>query len=104
MSQPFQPAFENTGSKKSELDIIVDGRVLKARKGQRIADALLSAGIQTFRTTRNGKPRGVFCGMGICHECCMVVDGIPNVRTCITEVQPGMRVNHQNDSSIGIEG
>jgi predicted molibdopterin-dependent oxidoreductase YjgC len=44
-----------------------------------------------FRHTRKyHESRGFFCGIGHCTDCIMEVDGIPNVRTCITPVQPGM--------------
>ncbi len=73
--------------------IEVDGRPIKAREGEPIAAALLANGIRVCRTTRRrGEPRGVFCGIGRCTDCVMTVDGIPNVRTCVTPVKPGMKV------------
>ena len=59
---------------------------------------LLAAGIRTFRHSPGGEPRGVFCGMGVCFECRMIVDGRPNVRTCMTPAHPGCRVERQADS------
>ena len=47
------------------------------------------------RTTRGGAPRGVFCGMGVCFDCLVVVDGIPNTRACVTWVREGMNVQRQ---------
>ena len=44
----------------------------------------------TCRVTRQGDPRGIFCGMGVCHDCVMLVDGVP-LRTCMTPVRDGMR-------------
>ncbi|MCP5053679.1 MAG: (2Fe-2S)-binding protein, partial [bacterium] len=38
------------------------------------------------------EPRGALCGMGICFECIVTVNGIPNTRSCMTEVEPGMTV------------
>jgi predicted molibdopterin-dependent oxidoreductase YjgC len=73
--------------------IEVDGRQVWAREGEPIAAALLAHGIRMCRTTRRrGEPRGVFCGIGHCTDCVMTVDGIPNVRTCITPVKAGMKV------------
>jgi len=74
----------------------VDGRAVTAAAGQTIAAALLAAGHRIARrTTRRGEPRGVFCGIGVCHDCRMVVDGQPNVRTCLTAVRAGMAVATQ---------
>jgi predicted molibdopterin-dependent oxidoreductase YjgC len=82
--------------KREEIDITLDGRVVKAFDGEPIAAALLAAGVTTFRrTTKTGEPRGYFCGIGLCTDCMMVVDGRPNVRTCITPVRKGMNVETQ---------
>ena len=42
-----------------------------------------------------GYPRGIFCGIGRCTDCVMTVDGQPNVRTCVTPVRAGMKVETQ---------
>lgn len=71
--------------------ITVDGRELQAVEGEPIAAALLAAGIRAMRKTpRLGEPRGIFCGIGRCTDCIMTVDGVPNVRTCVTPVKDGM--------------
>lgn len=61
--------------------IIVDGLALEGRDGQTIAGVLLGAGRRTWRTTA-GEDRGVFCGMGICQDCVLTVNGIEGVRAC----------------------
>jgi predicted molibdopterin-dependent oxidoreductase YjgC len=81
---------------KSMVDIYVDGKQIPAIQGEPIAAALLAAGIAIFRyTPRLHEPRGLFCGIGQCTDCMMIVDGIPNVRTCITPVVSGMRIETQ---------
>jgi predicted molibdopterin-dependent oxidoreductase YjgC len=81
---------------KKEISITVDGKAIKAIQGEPLASALIAAGIMTFRRTRIRKePRGYFCGIGLCTDCMMMVDGIPNVRTCITPVKEGMTVETQ---------
>ena len=77
-----------------------DGKKIEARRGQTIAEALLSNGIRTFRRTVNGISRGVYCNMGVCYECRMIVDGRPNVRACMTAATPGCKVATQNDAEI----
>lgn len=79
------------------VTIFINGRELKAREGEPIAAALLAAGIRVFRhTRRRHEPRGLFCGIGQCRDCVMKVDGVPNVRTCVTPVRDGMRVETQD--------
>lgn len=85
-----------------QIHITVDGRALKARVGEAIAAALLANGIRVFRTTsHSGEPRGPFCGVGRCPDCMMIVDGKQNVRTCITPVRAGMRIETQHGLSTG---
>jgi len=79
-----------------EIEIIFDGKKVKAFEGEMIASALVAAGVKTFRyTTRNNEPRGIFCAIGRCTDCVMEVDGVPNVRTCVTPVKSGMVINTQ---------
>lgn len=78
------------------VTIVVDGSALTAWEGESIAAALVAAGRRTSRSSpRRSEPRGYFCGMGVCHDCLMVVDGLPNVRTCMTTVRDGLRVETQ---------
>lgn len=75
------------------VKISVDGNLIDAYEGETIAAALLSAGIRTFRLSRKHKePRSLFCGMGICFECLVSVDGVHAVRACITPVADGIQV------------
>jgi D-hydroxyproline dehydrogenase subunit alpha len=76
----------------STFDIEVDGRLVPAEPGQTLAAALIGAGITVFRHTATGAPRGIFCGMGVCFDCLVMVDGLADQRACITPVRPGMRV------------
>lgn len=79
------------------LTFTCDGREVKARAGEMIAAALIANGITAFRrTNRFHSPRGIFCGIGQCNDCVMVVDGVPNVRTCVTPVRAGMKVETQD--------
>lgn len=78
------------------VTITVDGRAVPARAGEPIAAALLANGIRICRTMPgSGEPRGPFCAVGRCPDCMMTVDGELNVRTCITPVRDGMRVETQ---------
>src|SRR5439155_26405653 len=71
--------------------IVFEGRPIGCRPGDTVAAALLDAGELACRLTAAGDARGVFCGMGVCHECVVVVDGNP-ARSCMTAVRDGMTV------------
>jgi predicted molibdopterin-dependent oxidoreductase YjgC len=76
--------------------ILVDGEELTAYEGESIAVALLASGRRFTRwTARAGEPRGYFCGMGVCQDCLITVDGLPNVRACMTPVRDRLRVETQ---------
>ncbi len=75
------------------VTIHVDDRPVPALEGEPIAAALYAVGIRITRySCHSGEPRGPFCMIGRCTECSMTVDGVPNVRTCVTPVREGMRV------------
>lgn len=75
------------------VTIFVDGEPVPARLGQTVAAVLLARGRRVLRHTRHaGRPRGLFCGMGVCFDCVMVVDGLPGTRACTTRVEEGMQV------------
>ena len=60
--------------------------------GSMVAAAILESGVATFRRSVTGEPRGPLCGMGICFECRVRVDGVAHVRSCQTLCQNGMDV------------
>lgn len=73
--------------------ITVDGKQLVARRGEPILATLLAAGITvTHWTEKHQEPRGLFCGIGVCTDCLVTVNGIPNVRSCVTPVEDQMIV------------
>ena len=69
-----------------------DGAEIEALTGETIAAALAAADIVAVRQARSGAPRGPFCGMGVCFDCLVTVDGRPNQRACLTKVADGMDV------------
>lgn len=89
------------------VEITVDGKKLMAREGEKVLAALMSEGIIVNRyTVKRNEPRGLFCGIGQCTDCAMVVDGRPNVRTCMTPVKEGMVIETQHGlgTSQHVEG
>ncbi|UCM89707.1 (2Fe-2S)-binding protein [Streptomyces marincola] len=73
------------------LELTFDGTPLSARPGQSVGAALTEHGIRAWRGTREkGAPRGLFCGIGVCWDCLITVDGVPNQRACLVPVREGM--------------
>jgi predicted molibdopterin-dependent oxidoreductase YjgC len=90
-------------AKAKIVEIEVDGRRFSAREGEPVLSALLANGIRINRyTAKRHEPRGLFCGIGQCTDCAMVVNGHPNVRTCITPVEAGMIIKTQNGIEEGL--
>lgn len=79
-----------------QIELDCDGRLVIAYEGETVAAALLAEGTRTLRASAvRGEPRGLYCGIGVCFECVMVIDGRPNVRACQTPVRAGMKVETQ---------
>lgn len=79
-----------------------DGKPVAAREGQTVGAALLAAGIRSWRTTRfEHRPRGIFCGVGVCFDCLVVVNGEPGVRACLAPAREGDEVRTQRGDGRG---
>jgi predicted molibdopterin-dependent oxidoreductase YjgC len=85
-------------TKKGQLvSFTFDGKELTGFEGEPVAIALKAAGVMVHRyTKKEHEPRGIFCAIGRCTDCVMVVDGKANVRTCITPLTAGMKVETQD--------
>jgi predicted molibdopterin-dependent oxidoreductase YjgC len=81
------------------VTIALDGHPVVAYSGETVATVLIAEGHHATRTTAGGEPRGVFCGMGVCFDCLVVIDGVPNTRACMTFVAEGMDVRRQDGLS-----
>ncbi len=92
--------IEKGVERSDPFEIVVNGEKIPAYPGETIAAALLAAGKRTCRLTKTRKePRGIYCGMGICMGCSMVVNGKPNTLVCQTVATPNCQVQTQ----IGVE-
>jgi D-hydroxyproline dehydrogenase subunit gamma len=82
------------------VTVTVDGRPTSAYLGESVAAVLIAGGDLSTRTTVDGEPRGLFCGMGVCFDCLVIVDGVPGTRACVTWVRDGMRIAHQHGHGV----
>jgi len=74
-----------------------DNKPVEGYEGEPIAAALKAEGLMVHRyTQKKHEPRGMFCAIGRCTDCVMVVDGEPNIRTCVTPLKEGMVVQTQD--------
>jgi succinate dehydrogenase/fumarate reductase-like Fe-S protein len=76
--------------------IMLDSEPVEAYEGETVAAVLLARGEIATRTTPRGEPRGFFCGMGVCFDCLMIIDGVPNTRACMTWVRDGLDARRQD--------
>lgn len=89
----FKPATPLTVSPVDTIEIVVNGEPMQVPRHHTLAAALLASDIHTFRHTPvAGQPRGPLCMMGVCFDCLVEVDGVPNQQACMREVEPGMHV------------
>ena len=74
------------------MRVTVNGRPVDVDDAAMVSAAIAIAGVTTFRRSVTGEPRGPLCGMGICFECRVTVDGRPHVRSCQLPCRPGMEI------------
>ena len=77
----------------NQISFTFNGRLFTGIPGQSIAAALLTQGVRELRKTRfDEKPRSIFCGIGVCFDCVVIVDEIANQRACLIEITEGMSI------------
>ena len=77
-------------SRGEPLTIEVDGESVPCLAGETIAVAILT--LRGWIGRDAIRRRGLMCGIGVCFECVVAVDGVPGTRACMTLVRDGMRV------------
>ncbi len=83
-------------SRGTPFTFLFDGQPVRAYPGETVGTALLAAGRLRLRSTRfAGQPRGLFCGIGVCYDCVVAVDGRANQRACLLPACPGLNVAGQ---------
>jgi len=92
-NQLFRPL---TSAEGGTVTVEFNGEPLQVPAGRTVAAALLGAGVSRFRSTPvSGAPRAPYCMMGVCFECLVEIDGVPNRQSCLVEVKEGMKLRTQ---------
>ncbi len=87
--------------RKEKLSFTFNGEKLEGYEGESIQAALHAAGVKVLgKSIEMHRPRGFYCAIGNCSSCQMVVNGVPNVKTCITELEEGMIVETQEGKGV----
>ena len=80
-----------------EIRVALDGVAISAVEGQSVGALLLENNQRSTRDTRfHEQPRGMFCGIGICFDCLITINGVMNQRACVTNVEDGMSIETQH--------
>ncbi|HHZ11657.1 MAG TPA: (2Fe-2S)-binding protein [Acholeplasmataceae bacterium] len=86
------------GRERRRIAFTYEGETFYGYEGDTIAAALIAAGVVKFRESLVRKrPRGLYCAIGNCSSCHMIVNGEANIKTCITPLEEGLRVEMQKD-------
>lgn len=79
--------------KREEISFKFNGVELIGQEGDTIAGALIANGVKCFRiTNKNQEKRSLFCGIGQCTDCSVIVDGVPNIKSCVTKLEANMNI------------
>ena len=76
----------------AKIELKINGKELSFAEGTTVASAILCSGISGFRRSVGGELRGPLCGMGICFDCRVNIDGNPDEKSCQITVAEGMRI------------
>jgi len=88
--------FKRLDDSGETISLAVDGKPIQARAGDTVASAMLTAGIDRFRTTPvTEAPRAPYCLMGVCFDCLVTIDGVGSRQACLVPVRAGMAVETQ---------
>jgi D-hydroxyproline dehydrogenase subunit gamma len=74
------------------VTLTVNGRAVTVEAGAMVSTAVALAGFVAFRRSVTGEPRAPLCGMGICFECRVTIDGREHCRSCQISCVEGMEV------------
>jgi aerobic-type carbon monoxide dehydrogenase small subunit (CoxS/CutS family) len=86
---------------KNKINFMYNGRRVFGQEGDTVASALHAIGVRKLSDSiEKHRPRGFYCAIGNCASCNMIVNGVTNVRTCITKLEEGMDVKEQQGKGV----
>ena len=94
MSQSCRAVALDSGADLVEFHF--EGKTIRGRRGESLAAALTAAGERELRIASDGSRRGLFCGMGVCQECLVEIDGRAGQRACMTKLERPIAVRRQS--------
>ena len=102
-ARPVVPSVDPIGpGDPTPITITVNGSPVSGVLGQTLAGVMIAADVLAWRTTRRrGLPRGAFCGIGVCFDCLVDVNGQRDVRACQRRAAPGDVVESATSSKSG---
>ena len=74
------------------ITLTINNKSISIDEGATVAAAILAAGVDQFRRSVDGNPRGPLCGMGICFECRVIINGVKHQKSCTLVVHDGMEI------------
>jgi len=74
------------------ITLTLNHNLIQVAEGSTVAAAIMNADVHTFRRSVIGDPRAPLCGMGICFECRVTIDGVRHSRSCTVLVRDGMEI------------
>lgn len=93
----FEPLANAGVPATAFVEVIFNGERMRVPNGSSVAAALLAGGIKRFRKSPvSGDARAPYCMMGVCFECLLEIDGIPNRQGCLVSIESGMKICTQD--------
>ncbi len=93
----FQPLAQAGAATTKTVSVTLNGEPLLVPAGSSVAAALLAAGVKRFRNSPvSGEGRAPYCMMGVCFECLLEIDGVPNRQGCLVALEAGMAIRTQD--------
>lgn len=74
------------------ISLFVNGQAVESSTEVSVASAVMQANAGATRQSIHGEPRGPLCGMGVCFDCRVTIDGAAHQRSCQRACEPGMQV------------
>ena len=85
----------------SRVEVEIDGARIAVCAGISVAAAMLEADALPSRMTAvSASPRAPYCMMGVCFDCLVEIDGVPNRQGCMVAVADGMRIRRQRGAPV----